>query len=285
MLSKNEIKLQEVKDKRVIRRLAFSDTGFVPTIHDYHFDGIQVVEGRLDVTSVTPTQRLAEDDYVIEHIVEPDGATQRYELYRYTAGRLRSCSVAANLDVMIRIVSKNREIGRWLTTDTITFLGPNFLNKVFPNRSWYSPDLTRVALGTLRQLIPSRELWEGKCGIDLPSLILSFHKLVRLYSKKAVETNKRNAKKHKGQFNYDCTTSKAIYFELPRGPGQATLLTTERPAKEGTIVAAIETIGKINIKGGEDHGLNLHDRPIYDISLYLIETDQGTEDVTEKSAE
>ena len=78
MLSKNEIKLHEVKEKRIIRRLAFSETGFIPTLHDYHFDGIRVIEQSLEVNTVTTTQRLAEDDYVLEHITEADGVTQRY---------------------------------------------------------------------------------------------------------------------------------------------------------------------------------------------------------------
>ncbi len=277
MLSKNEIKLHEVKEKRIIRRLAFSETGFIPTIHDYHFDGIRVIEQSLEVNTVTPTQRLAEDDYVLEHITEADGVTQRYELYRYTAGRLRSHSVASNLGSLASIMGKNREISRWLTTPALHHTGPNFINKVFGNRSWYNPDLLRVAMGTLRQLIPSRDLWEGKLGIDIDALLLSFHKLNRLYSKKGIDLNKRNAQKHHGSLDY--SEDKVWYFELPRGPMQATLLSAERPAKVGSMVACVSIIGKLTVSDKED-GMSMHDKDIYHIQLLSIEEEAVQETTT-----
>lgn len=190
MLNKNEIKLYDEKNGRTMRRLVVSRNGYVPPVHDWHYQEVIITdELRNGLPTIklkgerSPTQIIREDDYVIERITEEKST--RYEFHHYYGGRLRSLSLANNLDVYTKLVTGKREIQKWLDSGKCPELSV-WVHKTFPNQSFNFPDALRGILTALRQLIPG-ELLRDSEAINLDNLILSTHKFYRMLTKKTPE--------------------------------------------------------------------------------------------------
>ena len=195
MLSKNEIKLLETRNEQIIRRLVFTENGFVRLVDDYHFEGISANTAKqtLEVKEISPTVRLQEEDYVIEQTLSEGTSGSRFELYRFTDGRLRSLSLSANLAMIQIAISKNRDINRWMTyKNQMVYLAAGSMDRIHLNESWSNPTAVAASRALLKNLIHSPELWEGEHCINPKALVMSYHKLHRLYSKQNLVLNKRN---------------------------------------------------------------------------------------------
>lgn len=265
MLSKNETKLLEARAGKTIRRLVFTENGFIQLVDDFHFDGISVSSsgGVLAVREISPTVRMVEEDYVLEQIVDDASGEGNFSLYRFTDGSLRSISLSANLGLLQSIIGRNREINRWMTTN----VGQAINERVFPNASYSRPSAVQASMAMLKNLIPHQGLWAGKLHIDPLSLVMSFHKLHRLLVKQPLTLNKR-AKHPTVVFDEVLLEEMSVdYFELPIRGQQAVHLTTERPPSlNDNIIVKITHVGKMDLT--KQHGQLQY---CYGDAIYRIE--------------
>jgi hypothetical protein len=266
MLSKNEIKLLESRNGQTIRRLVFTETGFVQLVDDFHFDGISVngKKETLSVREISPTVRMSEEDYMLEQTIDNKSNESRFELYRFTDGRLRSASIATNMGALQTIIGRNREINRWMTGN----LTPSTAERIFPNATYSRPTSVRNSFAVLKNLIPHVGLWSGETSIDPNALGMSFHKLYRLFCKQTLTLNKRAT--HPVVTFYPDLLQEAdvYYFELPTRGQHAVLLTDDSapPSCKENVVVKITNIGKMDLA---EHPAQLH--YAYGTDIYRIE--------------
>lgn len=265
MLSKNETKLLEARNGKTIRRLVFTEHGFIQLVDDFHFDGISVSAGggNLIVREISPTVRMAEEDYVLEQIVDDASGESNFSLYRFTDGSLRSISLSANLGTLHTIIGRNREINRWMTTSVAQAIN----ERIFPNASYGRPTAVQASMAMLKNLIPHTDLWAGKLLINPLSLVMSFHKLHRLLAKQPLTLNKR-AKHPTIVFDEALLQEAAVdYFELPVRGQQAVHLTTERlPTLNDNVIVKITYLGEMEL--AKQHGQLQYS---YGDTIYRIE--------------
>lgn len=251
MLGKNEIKLLEARNGKTIRRLVFTENGFIQLVDDFHFDGISVSSGggSLIVREISPTVRMVEEDFALEQVVDDTTGESSFGLYRFNDGSLRSISLSTNLGLLQSIISRNREINRWMTTSVTQAIH----DRVFPNASYVRPTAVQASMAFLKNLIPNNGLWSGKLDINPMSLVMSYHKLHRLLVKQPLTLNKR-AKHPTVVFDEALLQEKNVdYFELSTRGQQAVHLTAEcLPTLKDNIVVKITHLG--NIELAKQHG-------------------------------
>ena len=265
MLSKNETKLLEARSGKTIRRLVFTENGFVQLVDDFHFDGISVSSGgkTLAVREISPTVRMVEEDFVLEQIVDDATGESNFGLYRFTDGSLRSISLSANLNLLQAIIGRNREINRWMTTSVAQAIN----ERIFPNASYSRPTAVQTSMAMLKNLIPHTGLWSGKLTIDPMSLVMSFHKLHRLLVKQPLTLNKR-AKHPTVVFDEAMLQEVNVdYFELSARGQQAVHLKPDRlPSLNDNVIVKITYLGKIDL--AKQHGQLQY---AYGDTIYRIE--------------
>lgn len=272
MLSKNEIKLLEKRNGTTIRRLVFTEAGYVRLVDDFHYEGITVDNEaqELAVREISPTIRLLEEDFVLEHSIETERES-RFELYRFTDGRLRSLSLSANMQLLQGAIAKNREINRWIGIKTpMGKLLTGLTDRIFQNETWTHPTGLRQATATLKNLIPSKELWEGLTPIQPLALVASFHKLYRLFAKQQPALSKRG-KCSDIQFDPALLQEKNVwYFDLGTR-GKAKLITPDSQINYETNIVKIKLVGKMKLAADSvDIGYS------YGSGIYKVELVQFT---------
>lgn len=194
MLNKNEIKLAETRAGQLVRRLPFTETGYVQLVLDYHFDGIAADHPakKLTVNEISPIARLMEDDFVLEQCFGEQEDEVRFELFRFTGGRLRSLSLATNLHTVTAAMERNPAIGRWMCQLPRSLDMHYGMDGIFQNESWSLPTSLRASRAALKAFLSDESFWRGEHSINPMNLIMSFHKLQRLYSKQTPLLHKRN---------------------------------------------------------------------------------------------
>ena len=271
MLNKNEIKLLETRHGQVIRRLVFTEAGYVQMVNDFHFDGISVDQKKqvLKVVEISPTVRMIEDDLVLEQCIDTKTNESRFEMYRFSDGRLRSISLASNLVMLQQAIGRNRDINRWLTTG----LGNALPERLFPNGSYARPETVHVSMATLKNLIPHAGLWAGLTSINPRALAMSFHKVYRLFTKQTMSLSKRGDHSVV-EFDPALLEEKDVYyFELPQRNSTAKLLSSDNlPSFKDQLIAKISKIGNVTLATEKSEGQlgYLYGDEIYRIDLIVF---------------
>ena len=274
MVAKNEVRLIESRGDNTIRRLVFTVNGFVQMVDDLHLDDLAVdlKERRLTVREIVPTVKLTEEDWVVEitHSNKP-GSPPRMELFRFDNGRLHSTSLTTGFMALHLAISKNREINKWLTLECVTSHSINSIARIFPNRTWNIPTAIRQTRAILRNQIPCDALWDGETDIAPEALVLSYHKLSRLFS----SANKVRRGKDLSkliQLSKEELDSKLInYVTVPSGKNKTSVvLDSNYRSSEKQVAMRITEVGELNV-GYLVFDVSFAKMKIYDLELVTLD--------------